>query len=234
MEQIKAFFNWSGGKDSALALYRALQDPQLNISALLTTVNAQTRRISMHGVRDELLKTQAQAIGLPLRMVELSAQATMHEYDSLMQQQLKAFKAEGISTSVFGDIFLEDLKTYRENKLQEEGMKAHFPLWQHHSPTLVREFLSLGFRTIVVAVDGRKLDASFVGRELNESFLNDLPANVDPCGENGEFHTFVFEGPLFKEPIAFEKKEVVAKTYDINRQTGEKATYYFQELVPVL
>ena len=214
MEQIKAFFNWSGGKDSALALYRALQDPQLNISALLTTVNAQTRRISMHGVRDELLKTQAQAIGLPLRMVELSAQATMHEYDSLMQQQLKAFKAEGISTSVFGDIFLEDLKTYRENKLQEEGMKAHFPLWQHHTPTLVREFLSLGFRTIVVAVDGRKLDASFVGRELNESFLNDLPANVDPCGENGEFHTFVFEGPLFKEPIAFEKKEVVAGADD--------------------
>ncbi len=128
--------------------------------------------------------------------------------------------------------FLEDLKKYREGKLAEVGLKGLFPLWKRNTTELVKEFIELGFRTIVVSIDGSKLDSSFAGRELDIDFLNDLPSNVDPCGENGEFHTFVFEGPIFENPISFERAEVVSKDYQLSKDSDETVTYYFQDLIP--
>lgn len=226
-----AIFNWSGGKDSALALYHTLRNPQIEVKHLLTSVNSETNRISMHGVRLGLLQKQAESIGLPLSLLSLPGEISMEEYDLLMAKRMQEFLDSGVSTSIFGDIFLADLKKYRERKLAEVGLKGYFPLWKRDTKELVNEFISLGFRTIVVSIDGSKLDQSFVGREINQSFLNDLPDGVDPCGENGEFHSFVFDGPIFKEPIQFERGDVVAKEYVLSKETGETVTYWFQDLL---
>lgn len=226
-----ALFNWSGGKDSALALYHTLRNSQFEVKHLLTSVNSETNRISMHGVRLSLLHKQAESIGIPLSLLSLPGEISMEEYDQLMADKMQGFLDAGISTSIFGDIFLEDLKQYREQKLAQVGLKGDFPLWQRNTKELVNEFISVGFKTMVVSVDGSKLDQSFVGRIIDESFLNDLPENVDPCGENGEFHSFVFEGPIFKKPIRFERGEVVGKEYKLSKETGETVTYWFQDLI---
>jgi uncharacterized protein (TIGR00290 family) len=226
-----ALFNWSGGKDSALALYHTLRNSQFEVKHLLTSVNSETNRISMHGVRLSLLQKQAESIGIPLSLLSLPGEVSMEEYDQLMADKMQGFLDAGISTSIFGDIFLEDLKQYREQKLAQVGLKGDFPLWQRNTKELVNEFISVGFKTMVVSVDGSKLDQSFVGRIIDESFLNDLPENVDPCGENGEFHSFVFEGPIFKKPIRFERGEVVGKEYKLSKETGETVIYWFQDLI---
>ncbi|PWL30999.1 diphthine--ammonia ligase [uncultured Roseivirga sp.] len=226
-----ALFNWSGGKDSALALYHTLRNSQFEVKHLLTSVNSETNRISMHGVRLSLLQKQAESIGIPLSLLSLPGEVSMEEYDQLMADKMQGFLDAGISTSIFGDIFLEDLKQYREQKLAQVGLKGDFPLWQRNTKELVNEFISVGFKTMVVSVDGSKLDQSFVGRIIDESFLNDLPENVDPSGENGEFHSFVFEGPIFKKPIQFERGEVVGKEYKLSKKTGKTVTYWFQDLI---
>ena len=195
----QSLFNWSGGKDSALALYHTLKNPDFEVSHLMTSVNSEADRISMHGVRRSMLEAQVAAIGLPLSLLSLPGEISMEDYDALMRKQMTRFTDQGITHSVFGDIFLEDLKQYREQRLAEVGLKGYFPLWKRNTRALIQEFLELGFRTLVVSVDGSKLDKSFAGRELDEAFLKDLPENVDPCGENGEFHTFVFEGPIFQQ-----------------------------------
>lgn len=228
----KSLFNWSGGKDSALALYHTLKHPGYEVKSLMTSLNSEADRISMHGVRSSMLAQQVEAIGLPLSILSLPGEISMEDYDQLMRKQMKSFISQGITHSIFGDIFLEDLKDYREQRLAEVGLKGYFPLWKRNTRELIAEFLDLGFRTIIVSVDGSKLDKSFAGRELNESLLNDLPANVDPCGENGEFHTFVFDGPIFKESVGFEKGEVVDKDYKLSGETGETVTYWFQDLLP--
>ncbi|MBO3699685.1 diphthine--ammonia ligase [Roseivirga sp. E12] len=228
----KAVFNWSGGKDSALALYHILNSSEFEVKQLLTSVNTHTNRISMHGVRLDMLERQAEAVGLPLNLLELPKAPSMAEYDQLMRSKLEGVLESGIEYSVFGDIFLEDLKKYREERLSEVGLKAIFPLWKRNTKELIGEFLSLGFRTIVVAVDGSKLDKSFVGRELTDDFVADLPQGIDPCGENGEFHTFVFDGPIFKQPIDFKRGEVVAKSYSLSQNDYDSVTYWFQDLLP--
>jgi uncharacterized protein (TIGR00290 family) len=209
----KAVINWSGGKDSALALYRLLADDKYEIKCLLTMLSQKYDRISMHGVRAELLDEQAVAIGLPLKKVYLPEMPDMSVYENEMQKVMNQLKAEGIEVSVFGDIFLEDLRKYREEKLACAGMRGHFPLWKSNTTKLVREFIELGFKTIVVCVDGKLLDESFAGRVIDKDFLSDLPANVDPCGENGEFHTFVYDGPIFKKPVKFKTGEKVYREY---------------------
>ena len=229
----QALFNWSGGKDSALALYHLQQDPAFELRQLLTSVNSEAERISMHGVRKEMLEKQTALIGIPLSVLSLPGEISMDDYDRLMRKELTRFVEQGITHSVFGDIFLEDLKQYREERLAEVGLKGHFPLWKRDTSELIREFLDLGFRTLVVSVDGSKLDQSCAGRELNEDFLNDLPREVDPCGENGEFHTFVFEGPIFQSPVPFRKGEVVGKSYKLSKETEETVTYWFQDLLPL-
>ncbi len=230
MTSHKSLFNWSGGKDSALALYHTLNNPEFQVECLMTSLNSEADRISMHGVRKSMLEAQVKAIGLPLSILSLPGEISMEDYDELMRKQMAGFIDQGITHSVFGDIFLEDLKKYREQKLAEIGFKGHFPLWKRDTRELIQEFLDWGFKTIVVSVDGSKLDKSFAGRELNESFLEDLPADVDPCGENGEFHTFVFEGPIFKKPFSFKKGEVVGKEYKLSGETDETVTYWFQDL----
>lgn len=210
----KALFNWSSGKDSALALYKILQNPEFKIEYLLTSVNQQYQRISMHGVRVELLEAQAKSIGLPLKIMQIPEMPTMEVYENVMTKTLTELKEQGIIHSVFGDIFLEDLRKYREDKLAQIGFEGVFPIWKIPTHDLIQEFMSLGFKTIVVCVNERFLDKSFVGRIIDQSFINDLPENVDVCGENGEFHTFTFDGPIFSEPINFEIGETVYRKYE--------------------
>ncbi|NRT14808.1 uncharacterized protein (TIGR00290 family) [Flavobacterium sp. 28A] len=210
----KALFNWSSGKDSALALYKTLQNPEIEICTLLTSVNEQFQRISMHGVRVELLQQQAKSIGLPLEIMQIPEMPTMEVYETVMSNTLSKLKQQGITHSIFGDIFLEDLRKYREDKLATLDFEGIFPLWKIPTHDIIQEFISLGFKTIVVCVNERYLDKNFVGRIIDQEFLNDLPENVDVCGENGEFHTFTFDGPLFSYPINFEIGEIVYRKYE--------------------
>ncbi len=205
--------NWSGGKDSALALYHALHDPALHVTDLLTSVNAHYGRVSMHGVRVALLEAQAQRIGLPLTQLELPETPDMALYEQQMRATLAPLQARGIQRAVFGDIYLEDLRHYREQQLAQVGLQAVFPLWQRPNAEVLREYLDLGFRAVVVCVNEKYLDASFCGRLLDEDFLRDLPPGVDSCGENGEYHTFVFDAPYFSSPIPFQRGELVRRTY---------------------
>ena len=209
----KAIFNWSSGKDSALALYKTLQEQQFEVTSLLTSINKEFQRISMHGVHVSLLEKQAESLGFPLIKMEIPKEPSMEEYSEIMSKTMNDIKSQGVTHSIFGDIFLEDLRKYREDQLQSIGMKAVFPLWKQNTADLINEFLSLGFKTIVTCVNETYLDKSFAGRIIDQDFIKDLPENVDPCGENGEFHTFTFDGPIFKKPIQFEIGETVKKTY---------------------
>lgn len=242
MSKTKAIFNWSGGKDSALSLYHVLKQGNFDIQNLMTTVNAKFDRISMHGVRRELLYAQGESIGIPIKEIRLPEMPTMSEYDAIMKTVLTDLSNQAITHSIFGDIFLEDLRTYRENKLQEVGLKGHFPLWKRDTTELVHEFIDLGFKTIVVCVKADLLDQEFAGRIIDKEFLKDLPKGVDPCGENGEFHTFVFDGPIFKTPIPYELGEKVFREYkapknqnDIcsTKPSKKLAGFHFCDLIPM-
>lgn len=202
-------FCWSGGKDSAMALHTLLQRTDIQIAALLTTVTETYERISMHGVRRELLQRQAQSIGLPLHEVRIPPQCVNAIYEARMEEALRGYLRKGVSKVAFGDIFLEDLRAYREKNLTRIGMTAIFPIWKRDTRELVRSFHANRFRAVAVSIDPKILAPSFAGRELDESFFRDLPPEADPCGENGEFHTFVFDGPIFKSPIPIRTGEVV-------------------------
>ena len=222
----KTIFNWSGGKDSSLALYNILKDDQFEIFGLLTSINSAFRRVSMHGVREELLDEQASRLKLPLYKLQLPEQPSMDEYNGEMSKMMQGLRNKGFTHSVFGDIFLEDLKKYREEKLEKAGFKAVFPIWKRDTTELVHEFIELGFKTILVCVKAELLDESFAGRIIDKQFLNDLPAGVDPCGENGEFHTFVFDGPIFDHPIDIEIGEKVFKEYKSPESSGNMGFWF--------
>ena len=213
MSNKKAIFNWSGGKDSAMALHKILQAKEFQIKFLLTTVSEQYQRISQHGVRVKLLEQQTESIGIPLKKLMLPDFPTMENYNLMMETVLNELKKEGISHSVFGDIFLEDLRKYREERLKQVDFTGVFPLWKIPTKNLIQDFFDLGFKAIIVCVDEKRLNKSFVGRELDKEFIKDLPANVDVCGENGEYHSFVYDGPIFKTPIKFKKGEIVYRKY---------------------
>ena len=208
MARPKVLFCWSGGKDSALALHDLLAEGRCEVVALLTTVTEGYDRISMHGVRRSLLAAQASALGLPVREVLITPQASDEEYEQQMGVALTAARAEGVTGCAFGDIFLEDLRRWREARLARIGLQGLFPIWQQPTEQLIRRFLRLGFRTVVVCVDPNVLPAAFAGRVIDEQFLADLPVGVDPCGERGEFHTFAFDGPIFRAPIPWQRGEV--------------------------
>lgn len=219
----KVVFNWSTGKDSALALYKILQQPQYEVLSLLTSVSTQFNRVSMHGVRVELLEAQVKSIGIPLLKMEIPEMPTMEVYETVMRNTLLQLQQQGVTASVFGDIFLEDLRKYREEKLEQLQLKAVFPLWKLSTKHLINEFIGLGFKTIVTCVNETYLDKSFAGRVIDKDFINDLPANVDPCGENGEFHTFTFDGPIFNQPIDFTVGEVVHRTYSSPKEKTDNS-----------
>ena len=213
--------SWSGGKDSCLALNELRASPQFHVEALLTTVTRDYGRISMHGVRTALLERQAESLGLPLRQVFISKGATNAEYEGCMAAALSAFRSRGIETVAFGDLFLEDIKTYRDRFLARHEMTGLYPIWQRHTGTAIRDFLAAGFKTIIVCVDPRQLDPSFAGRIIDQQLLSELPASCDPCGENGEFHTFVFDGSIFEKPVRFAKGEIVCRD-----------SFWFCDLIP--
>ncbi len=214
-------FCWSGGKDSAMALHTLLKQRNIKIVALLTTVTEDYNRISMHGVRRELLHQQAQSIGLPLREVFIPSQCVNSVYETRMEAALRYFLETGVRKVAFGDIFLEDLRLYREKNLARLVMQAVFPIWKRDTRELITEFHAAKFRAITACIDPKLLDPSFAGRELDASFFADLPQNVDPCGENGEFHTFVFDGPIFARPVEFTLGE-----------TAHRDSFVFRDLVP--
>lgn len=209
----KAYLNWSSGKDAMLALHQLQQSQEISIQKLVTTVNADFNRVSMHGLPIELLEKQAESLQLPLHQIPLSGQVSMQTYNKAMQEHIELLKAEEFTHAVFGDIFLEDLKTYREEQLQKVEIQAVFPLWKKDTKSLLKEFIDLGYKAIVVCTNANYLDESFCGRMIDHDFVKDLPPNVDACGENGEFHTFVFDGPLFSFPIEFELGEKVLRDY---------------------
>lgn len=240
----KTFFNWSGGKDSTLALYHALQNPSYRIDKLITSVNQTYNRVSMHGVREALLLKQAESLGLPLQQLRMNDQPAMEEYNRLMETLMRDLRQEGYTHSVYGDIFLEDLRKYREDKLSEQGFTGVFPLWKRDTTDLIHEFLDLGFTTITTCVKSELLGKEFAGRVIDRDFIKDLPHGVDPCGENGEFHTFVFDGPLFKKPISFTIGEKIFREYTAPEKTADNCFtderprpadmgFWFCDLIPV-
>jgi len=211
---IPILFSWSGGKDSALALYDLLRQPEWEVVGLLTTVSDEYRRVSHHGVREELLDRQADALGLPLDKLRLptgSVPCTNAQFEALVGEKLATYAARGVRHVGHGDIFLADLRAYRERNLAKLGMIGVFPIWQRDTRELVASFAGLGFRAVLCCVEGSKLDASFVGRELNLGLVDDLPPGIDPCGENGEYHSFVYDGPIFRERVGFETGVTVCR-----------------------
>lgn len=229
MNKIPAVFNWSGGKDSCLALHHILKEDLFDVKYLLTTVNGAFKRVSMHGVRTSLLTKQAKSLGFNLIQLELPEMVSMEMYEAKLGNQMNTLKNQGINHSIFGDIFLEDLKVYREKQLEEHNIKAVFPLWKKDSSALVNEFISLGYKTIVVCAQAGL--ERFCGRIIDQSFLDDLPKEIDPCGENGEFHTFVFDGPIFSEPIKFNIGEKIFKTYPNPTGSEIPTGYWFIDLI---
>jgi len=234
---MKSFFNWSGGKDSAFCLYKAQQEGS-NVQVLVTTVSQSTDRITMHGVRKELLQQQAAAIGLPLHMIELPSSTGMNVYEEAIRKKNEELKDQGFTHAISGDLFLEDLKKYRERLYTKDGIECLFPLWKMDTKELLHQFIADGFKAIIVCVNTAYLDKSFCGRLLDEAFINDLPGNVDVCGENGEYHSFVFDGPIFSRPIAFEKGELVYREYpapktdDCFTSPQSHTGFYFCDLIP--
>ncbi len=207
----KVLFAWSGGKDSAMALHEMKKSNCYEITGLLTTLTEDYDRISMHGVRRTLLEKQADLLGIPLEKVFISKQSSNEEYESRMRTALEKYKEAGVTSVAFGDIFLEELKRYREDNLANLRMKGIFPIWKKDSAKLAHAFIDEGFRAVITCVDSQLLNKSFVGREFDQKFLCDLPPTVDPCGENGEFHSFVYDGPIFKKRITYTKGDIVLR-----------------------
>ena len=207
----KVLVCWSGGKDSALGLHAVREAGQVEVAGLLTTITEDYDRVSMHGIRRSIVESQGRSMGLPLEIVRIPKDASHDAYASRMREALEGIKQRGVAAMVFGDLFLADVRKYREERLAEVGMKAIFPLWKRDTTWLAGEFIRLGFKAILTCVDSQKLDGSFAGRFFDEKLLSDLPPGVDPCGENGEFHTLVFDGPIFTTPIACTPGEVVVR-----------------------
>ncbi|MCX7550199.1 diphthine--ammonia ligase [Xanthomarina sp. F2636L] len=231
MTAYKTYFNWSTGKDSALALYYLLQDKGFSVDKLVTTVNSAFNRVSMHGIRISLLKKQVAALGIPLSLIKLPEQPSMEDYNRIMTKATNQLKKDDYSYGAFGDILLEDLKQYREKQLGNQGIKTAFPLWQRNTSELMQEFLDLGFKAVVVCADSKHFSEDFVGRTLDEDLIASLPEEVDPCGENGEFHTFCFDGPIFKNPIEFEVGEKTYREYPKPNSIDAASGFWFCDLL---
>ncbi len=240
MKKHKTYFNWSSGKDSALALYHLLQDERYAVDELITTVNSHYNRVSMHGLRKELLITQTNVLDIPASIIELPEMPSMEVYEQKMIETVSRLKDDGFTHAAFGDIFLEDLRDYRDTQLAKQSIKSIYPLWKRDTRALLNEFLDLGFKTVIVCANSKYFDEDFVGTIIDKNFINNLPENVDPCGENGEFHTFCFDGPIFKNPIPFSIGEKVFREYDtpktdddsVCRSDSEKYGVWYCDLIP--
>lgn len=222
MDPSRIALSWSSGKDSAWALHLLRQNAELEVVALITTFNASANRVAMHAVRRELVEAQARCTGLPIHAIDLPWPCSNAEYEALMSGACERAVRDGITAIAFGDLFLEDIRAYRERQLEPTGVKPLFPVWGIPTRALAWEMIRAGVKAKVTCVDPAKLDRSFAGREFDESFLRDLPEAVDPCGENGEFHTFVYDSPVFSQPLRVETGEIV-----------ERDGFVFADVVPV-
>jgi uncharacterized protein (TIGR00290 family) len=207
----QAWLSWSSGKDSAFTLFELLKNPKVAVKSLLTTVNETYARVAMHAVRETLLRAQAEALGIPLKIIYLPVNCTNEMYETRMLEAIAAAKQNEITHVAFGDLYLEEIRCYREKMLAPTGLAPLFPLWKRPTRDLASEMISAGFKAVITCVDPRVLPGEFAGRMFDEEFLSDLPAGVDPCGENGEFHTFVFEGPIFNHPLSVKIGERVTR-----------------------
>jgi len=215
--------SWSGGKDSSLALYEIQKSRDYEVAALITTITSDYDRVSMHGLRTILLDEQASSLNIPLEKIFISKNASNDEYESRLKEVLLKYKQLGTRDVVFGDLFLEEIKKYREDLLGKIGMECVFPIWKRDTVKLAKRFIELGFKAITVCVDSNVLGKEFAGREFDEHFLDDLPKAIDPCGENGEFHTFVYDGPIFKNRIGHQLGKIVLRD----------GRFYYCDILPV-
>jgi uncharacterized protein (TIGR00290 family) len=219
---MKTLLSWSTGKDSAWSLYVLRQTPGIEVAGLFTTVNAAFDRVAMHAVRRALLEAQAAAAGLPLHVIEIPWPCPNEAYEARMGAFVAEQTARGVEAMAFGDLFLEDIRAYREAKLANSGIAPLFPLWGRDTAALAEEMIAGGLKAHLTCVDPKKLPAHFAGRAFDRALLAELPAGVDPCGENGEFHTFVYDAPVFSHPIEVRSGEVV-----------ERDRFVFADLLPV-
>jgi uncharacterized protein (TIGR00290 family) len=234
----KAIFFWSGGKDSALCLYKIIRENKYEIVSLVTTISADLKRVSMHGVREELIEAQAANIvlmdgtkGVPLDKMYINSHSTNVEYEKALESILEKYKSKGISKVIFADIFLEDLRVYRENFLSQFGMKGVYPLWKIPTTELIYEFIELGFKTSICCCDSHLFNEHILGKTLDEELIRSFPPEVDPCGENGEFHTFTFSGPVFSKDIPVSTGEKVLKVYELESGKTRERGYWFIDLL---
>jgi uncharacterized protein (TIGR00290 family) len=207
----RALLSWSSGKDSAWSLHLLRQNPEICVAGLLTTINESFDRVAMHAVRRDLLERQCEAAGIPLWPALIPWPCSNQEYETRMSEVCRRAVSENIDTVAFGDLYLADIRAYREKQLAGTGLEPIFPVWNIPTGELARDMVRSGLRTKITCVDPRKLPATFAGRDFDEAFLADLPAGVDPCGENGEFHTFVYDGPMFRSPVPVVVGEIVER-----------------------
>ena len=239
MEKEKVIFAWSGGKDSSLALYKLFQSNKYEILTLFTTVNKNYGRVSMHGIREDLMDEQAKAIGLPIEKIYVS-EGTNKEYEAKMETFLTKYKKKGVSKVVFGDIFLDDLREYRDNNLKKVEMHGYYPLWKKNTTLLVKEFIELGFRSITCCIQDTFLTKKHVGKVIDNDFISSLPKSVDPCGENGEFHSFTFEGPIFRTSMNIRCGEIIYKPIKPDKKSNNQLNstlntkgFWFCDILPL-
>ncbi len=230
MNDVKVVMNWSSGKDAALAYHLLSQDARYRVTNLLTTLSSEHERVFMHGVRERLLEMQAERMSLPLLKVKLPASPDDILYRQAMMDTLYGLKKQGVTATAYGDIFLEDLKVYREQQLAQVGIDGIFPLWKKDTRELVRMVEDAGIEAVIVCVNEKYLGKEFLGKKINAEFLNDLPDNVDPCGENGEFHTFVYNAPFFSAPIPIVAGEIVHRTYTSSEDSKWDTGFYFLDV----
>lgn len=202
----KTFLNWSSGKDAALALHKLLCDKNISVDLLLTNLDSNAK-VAMHSIPHSLLEKQLAEINIPAEIISLPEMPSMEVYEKIMGEKMKSLSSQGFTHAAYGDIFLEDLKEYRETKMQQYGMKCLFPLWKRDTKELITEFMELGFKAVIICVDIARLPETFLGKVLDHDLISSFPSDIDPCGENGEFHTFCFDAPYFKKPVNYTSGE---------------------------
>lgn len=230
----KIALSWSGGKDACLTLHYLMQSQKYKIDHLHTVIGQETNRVGMHGIKKELIEAQSRELNIPLKISYLPPDKSNISYEKVMQQYAEYCKSKDIDTIAFGDISLEDLRTYREEKMTAAGLKCIFPLWKKPTKNAIHDFLDLGYQTKICSADASKIDKHLVGKTITRNLLRQLPPEVDPCGENGEFHTFVYNGPLFKEALQINLKSVHSHSYEYQiEENGKtktvKSEFYFAE-----
>jgi uncharacterized protein (TIGR00290 family) len=219
----KILVSWSGGKDCALALYELLRAGDFEIVALLTTITEDYDKVSMHGIRTALIDLQGKALGIPVEKVHLANDAANKEYEERLTKTLTRYKEQGVKSFAFGDLYLDEVRKYREKNLARIAMEAVFPLWGRDTNLIAQQFINSAFKAVVTCVDSRTLDKTFIGRSIDKQFLSELPVSVDCCGENGEYHSFVYDGPIFNQRISHQTGQVVLRD---NR-------FYYLDLMPL-